>query len=51
MQKFTRAVVGTNNMDNCSRYCQARRPQDSFVRSAMGVILVRSAISKTPTSS
>ncbi len=23
MQKLARAVVGTNNMDNCSRYCQA----------------------------
>jgi formate dehydrogenase major subunit len=22
MQKFARAVVGTNNVDNCSRYCQ-----------------------------
>src|SRR5258708_35636350 len=23
MQKLARAVVGTNNVDNCSRYCQA----------------------------
>src|SRR6202795_2953538 len=23
MQKLARAVMGTNNMDNCSRYCQA----------------------------
>jgi len=23
MQKFARAVIGTNNIDNCSRYCQA----------------------------
>ena len=23
MQKLARAIVGTNNMDNCSRYCQA----------------------------
>ena len=23
MQKFGRAVIGTNNIDNCSRYCQA----------------------------
>ncbi len=22
MQKFARAVIGTNNIDNCSRYCQ-----------------------------
>ena len=23
MQKFARQVIGTNNIDNCSRYCQA----------------------------
>ena len=23
MQKMARAIIGTNNMDNCSRYCQA----------------------------
>jgi formate dehydrogenase major subunit len=23
MQKVARAVIGTNNIDNCSRYCQA----------------------------
>ncbi|EQD31598.1 formate dehydrogenase alpha subunit, partial [mine drainage metagenome] len=23
MQKLARAVVGTNNIDNCSRYCQS----------------------------
>jgi formate dehydrogenase major subunit len=23
IQKFARAVIGTNNIDNCSRYCQA----------------------------
>ncbi|HZT33578.1 MAG TPA: formate dehydrogenase subunit alpha [Bryobacteraceae bacterium] len=23
MQKFARAILGTNNVDNCSRYCQA----------------------------
>ena len=22
MQKLARAVIGTNNIDNCSRYCQ-----------------------------
>ncbi|MFP3490657.1 molybdopterin-dependent oxidoreductase, partial [Staphylococcus sp. SIMBA_130] len=22
MQKFGRSVIGTNNIDNCSRYCQ-----------------------------
>jgi len=25
MQKLSRAVIGTNNIDNCSRYCQAAR--------------------------
>ena len=23
MQKLARAVIGTNNIDNCSRYCQS----------------------------
>ena len=23
MQKFARQMIGTNNVDNCSRYCQA----------------------------
>jgi formate dehydrogenase major subunit len=23
MQKFARAIIGTNNVDNCSRYCQS----------------------------
>ncbi len=23
MQKLARAVIGTNNVDNCSRYCQS----------------------------
>ena len=22
MQKLSRAVIGTNNVDNCARYCQ-----------------------------
>jgi formate dehydrogenase major subunit len=30
MQKLARAVVGTNNMDNCSRYCQAPATQGLF---------------------
>ncbi|MEY2394758.1 MAG: formate dehydrogenase major subunit, partial [Acidobacteriaceae bacterium] len=30
MQKLSRAVVGTNNMDNCSRYCQAPATQGLF---------------------
>lgn len=27
MQKFARAVIGTNNIDNCSRYCQSPATQ------------------------
>jgi formate dehydrogenase major subunit len=30
MQKLARAVIGTNNMDNCSRYCQAPATQGLF---------------------
>jgi formate dehydrogenase major subunit len=30
MQKVSRAVIGTNNMDNCSRYCQAPATQGLF---------------------
>lgn len=30
MQKFARAVVGTNNIDNCSRYCQSPATQGLF---------------------
>lgn len=30
MQKLARAVVGTNNIDNCSRYCQAPATQGLF---------------------
>src|SRR5579875_2556818 len=30
MQKFARAVIGTNNIDNCSRYCQAPATQGLF---------------------
>ena len=29
MQKLARAVIGTNNMDNCSRYCQAPATEQS----------------------
>ena len=29
MQKLARAVIGTNNMDNCSRYCQAPATAES----------------------
>ncbi|QQE81217.1 formate dehydrogenase subunit alpha [Alicyclobacillus sp. SO9] len=34
MQKFARAVMGTNNVDNCSRYCQA--PATTALRRTMG---------------
>jgi len=37
MQKLARAVIGTNNMDNCSRYCQAPATQDCFEPWAMAV--------------
>jgi formate dehydrogenase major subunit len=30
MQKFARAVIGTNNVDNCSRYCQSPATQGLF---------------------
>src|SRR5438132_3429797 len=30
MQKLARVVIGTNNMDNCSRYCQAPATQGLF---------------------
>lgn len=34
MQKFARAVIGTNNIDNCSRYCQT--PATEGLRRTMG---------------
>ena len=30
MQKLARTVIGTNNMDNCSRYCQAPATEGLF---------------------
>lgn len=30
MQKFARSVIGTNNIDNCSRYCQSPATQGLF---------------------
>jgi formate dehydrogenase major subunit len=30
MQKLARAVIGTNNIDNCSRYCQSPATQGLF---------------------
>lgn len=35
MQKLARAVMGTNNIDNCSRYCQA--PATEGLRKTMGL--------------
>jgi formate dehydrogenase major subunit len=35
MQKLARAVMGTNNIDNCSRYCQA--PATEGLRRTMGL--------------
>lgn len=34
MQKFARTVMGTNNIDNCSRYCQS--PATEGLRRTMG---------------
>ena len=30
MQKLSRQVIGTNNVDNCSRYCQSPATQGLF---------------------
>ncbi len=30
MQKLAREVIGTNNVDNCSRYCQAPATKGLF---------------------
>ena len=45
MQKLARAVIGTNNMDNCSRYCQAPATGGCFARSATAAIRDRSRTS------
>jgi formate dehydrogenase major subunit len=36
MQKFARAIIGTNNVDNCSRYCQAPATQGLFRTVGLG---------------
>jgi formate dehydrogenase major subunit len=36
MQKLARAVVGTNNIDNCSRYCQAPATMGLFRTVGLG---------------
>ncbi len=36
MQKLARAVIGTNNVDNCSRYCQAPATKGLFRTVGLG---------------
>jgi formate dehydrogenase major subunit len=36
MQKLARAVIGTNNMDNCSRYCQSPATEGLFRTVGLG---------------
>src|SRR4029077_15667576 len=36
MQKLARAVIGTNNVDNCSRYCQAPATMGLFRTAGYG---------------
>jgi formate dehydrogenase major subunit len=36
MQKLARAVIGTNNVDNCSRYCQSPATQGLFRTVGLG---------------
>jgi len=36
MQKFARVVIGTNNVDNCSRYCQSPATQGLFRTVGLG---------------
>ena len=42
MQKLASAVIGTNNMDNCSRYCQSPATRAWSARSDTVEILVLS---------
>jgi len=44
MQKLARAVIGTNNIDNCSRYCQTPATKGLSRTVGYGEILDRSAI-------
>ena len=48
MQKLARAVVGTNNIDNCSRYCQSPATRAFSARLAMAAIPARSTILRSP---
>jgi formate dehydrogenase major subunit len=36
MQKFARAVIGTNNVDNCGRYCQSPATEGLFRTVGLG---------------
>jgi formate dehydrogenase major subunit len=36
MQKFARSVIGTNNVDNCSRYCQSPATEGLFRTVGLG---------------
>lgn len=36
MQKFARAVIGTNNVDNCARYCQSPATEGLFRTVGLG---------------
>jgi len=36
MQKFARTVIGTNNVDNCSRYCQSPATEGLFRTVGLG---------------
>ncbi len=48
MQKLARAVVGTNNVDNCSRYCQSPATMGLFRTVGYGGDSARSTISSRP---
>ena len=48
MQKLARAVIGTNNIDNCSRYCQAPATRACSAPSATAAMPARSPTSPRP---
>jgi formate dehydrogenase major subunit len=50
MQKLARAVIGTNNVDNCSRYCQAPATTGLFRTVGYGGTQAPSATWRRPTS-
>ena len=51
MQKLSRAVIGTNNVDNCARYCQNPATRVCSAQSAMAATRAPSLISRRPASS